>query len=274
LTFDISILVVVALLFFLLAGILMLVTFYISYRRKSFRNKKKTIKALLDATISEHLLAALDDEDVDNVTAIPDDIRRLMSQRFNRNLMIAELVTARKSFSGKAGNSIQSFYEQLKLNHHSGRKLFSGQWHVRARAIQELSIMQQRQYWKHIYRLTNHKNDHLRMEAQAGVIRLLGFSGLRFLNVTTHTISEWQMINLLQLLKDIPAGDFKGVDRWLRSSNPYVVAFALKIISKFRKYELHDEVIACLMNSNPLIKNQALKTITVLGLDENIEMIA
>jgi hypothetical protein len=28
------------------------------------------------------------------------------------------------------------------------------------------------------------------------------------------------------------------------------------------------------MNSNPLIKNQALKTIAVLGLDENIEMTA
>lgn len=248
----------------LLTVLLSALTFWISYRREKFRNKRQQLAALISATITTYLLSA-ENERGEVVAA---DTHLLMQQKFNRGVMANALVTARKSVSGKAGQAVIHLYEQLGLPADAAKRLRSRQWHIRAGAVQELSIMQQKTYWKQIYKLTNHANEHLRREAQAGVVRLLGFSGLRFLRVTTHYLTEWQQINLLHLLRDIPVHDFQGMDRWLLSQNPSVIVFTLKLATKFRRYELINEITTCLQHTFPAVRMQAAATIRALGIDE------
>ena len=235
--------------------------FFYSSRRKKFREQKAAIKLLVAQVVSQQIMLAMDDEQTPEDDQLLLEVDKLCHNKYNRKTIINELILARRNFSGKAGEVIQSLYEQWQLFKDSEQKLKSYRWHLKAKGIQELSLMQQRQYWKNIYRLTNHSNDLVRMEAQAGVIRLLGFIGLRFLNVANYQITEWQQINLLHLLQGFPAGEFQGTNRWLQSPNNSVVSFALKLTATFRRYELHHLVVRCLEHPAPAVRLQAVKTL-------------
>lgn len=248
-------------LFAALTGITILYVFFFSSRRKKFRQQKARIKALIAPLISESILQDMDNDQPATDGPQLQEILQLCQNKYNRKTIINELVLARKSFSGQAGEAIQTLYEKWQLHKDSEQKLKSFRWYLKAKGIQELSFMQQKEFWKNIYRLTDHPNEHVRMEAQAGVIRLLGFIGLRFLNVASHQITEWQQINLLRLVQNFPPGDFKGMNRWLQSPNRSVVDFTLKLVATFRRYELHALVVDCLQHADLSVRIQAVKTL-------------
>lgn len=222
--------------------------------------KKAAVKDVATEFITEQIM--LEKEmDSDGKLSIPSSVNSLLKDSFSRNVLITELVNARKNFSGSTADTLQQLYEQLQLNKDSQSKLKSFSWHVRAKGIQELSQMQQKEHWKSIYRLTDNRNEYVRMEAQAAIIRLLGFVGLRFLTVATYPITEWQQVNLLRLLEQFPAEDFRGIEKWLLSPNYSVVEFALKLVSVFRRYDMHDLVVKQLQHPRASVRLQAVKTL-------------
>jgi len=263
--FQHSLLLDLSVIFFITTAVLLLTALLISYRREKFRNKKLSIDDLISSTITAFLLSEADEIDMEMVAP---GIHLLSNSSFNRKMMAKALVTAKKNLSGKAGESVVKLYERLGLHTDAAKKVKSRRWHVRAAAIQELSIMNQHAYWKPIYKLTAHSNEYVRMEAQAGIVRLLGFPGLRFLNTAAHHLTEWQQINLLHLLKDIPVRDFQGIDRWLFSANPTVAIFALKLAARFRRYELLEAVAACREHADASVRAQTIKCLQSLDFEE------
>lgn len=235
--------------------------FFLSMLRERYREQKKQIKEMIEPFISNTILRSMETGAAPSVPDIPAHISELCRNKFNRKILINELILVRKNFSGEVGDNIRLLYEQLGLHKDSEEKLKSYKWHIKAKGIQELSLMQQKQHWKSIYKLTNNSNEHVRMEAQAAIIRLTGFVGLRFLNEVTYQITEWQQVNLLRLLQNFPAVDFKGIERWLKSSNTSVVVFALKLAAIFRRYELHDLITECLSHQDEAVRLQAIKTL-------------
>ena len=104
--------------------------------------------------------------------------------------------------------------------------------------------MEQRKQVARIYRLTNAPNEILRMEAQAAIVQLYGFEGLRFLDILVRPLSEWQQIHLLRLLSRTPGTPSGKLREWLRSSNPTVRDFARKLTAEHhpRAMMLPDEL--------------------------------
>ncbi|MBO9634572.1 MAG: HEAT repeat domain-containing protein [Chitinophagaceae bacterium] len=240
----------------------MLYCFYYSARRKKFRDQKEAIKQLIDPYISQSVLMSLETEETNLRLPGFDELQQKCKEAYNRKVIIDELVLARKNLAGQAAEIIEQLYTSLQLQLDSEHKLHSYKWFKKAKGIQELSFMSQRRYWKDIYKLTNHSNEYVRMEAQSGIVRLVGFIGLRFLNSATYQISEWQQVNLLYLLESLPITEFQGIERWLHSNNKSVVIFALKLIASFRRYEQHHLVVKCLQNPEPEIRQQAIKTLS------------
>ncbi|MDR3716834.1 MAG: HEAT repeat domain-containing protein [Puia sp.] len=186
-------------------------------------------------------------------------VSRWLKRSYFRQFLLDEMITAKKSFSGNAAENLVRLYNQLRLERLSLTKLSSLKWHIRARCIQELAAMDQKDQVGKIYRLTNHPNEFIRMEAQSAIVHFYGFEGLRFLDVVSQPISEWQQIQLLaQLPKTLGAG-LKGMESWLKSSNSSVISFALKLARIHRRFELHDAVAGCLDHHNPAVRIQALK---------------
>jgi len=231
------------------------------YLRKRNFFYKKEINQQLEAWITK---AILDEPDkVEQGFEIPRKFNRVLKKFNARQIVIDELVAIRKELTGAAAKNIIVLYEQLGLKKHSLNKLSSRKWHVKSKGIMELYIMDQNDTLKRIYKNTNSNNEFIRMEAQIGVIHMTGFDGLRFLDVVSYPITEWQQIKLLEQLR-LSREDGQlamHIPKWLRSKNDTVVVFTLKLADAYQQFSVHDEVVKALQHPNEMVRIQAVKTL-------------
>ena len=179
-----------------------------------------------------------------------------------RKLLTKKILLATKSFSGNSNESLKKLYIQLRLDKYVIENCNSKNWHVKAKAIQEIGIMKLNGMYDKIYKNTNHSNELVKAEAQIAIIKLVGFKGLKFLDTLTQPISEWYQMILLRELSHFDYDSFNGVDIWLKSKNTSVVIFALKLIDEYHLFELYEEVVLCINHTNEKVRLQTIKTIT------------
>ncbi len=238
---------------------LLLIGYMLIYLKivKNRRSKYQKWKNIADLLVSEAIFS----EDTDfNQAIFPIKHRTeilLKNGRFRR-ILTKELLLAKKNMSGTTGLFLQKLYLQLNLDDYALQNLLSKKWHLKAKAIQEIGIMNLNAHLSKIYRQTNNKNELVRMEAQIAVIKLIGFDGLRFLDVVSYQINDWQQIKLLSELSHLPANNFNGIENWLLSKNDSVVIFALKLIKNFHRFELYVQVEECLLHLSVNVRYQAI----------------
>lgn len=251
---------IIALSFFgiscLLIGYMMIYLKRVKNKRAKYRKWKNSAELLVrDAIFYD------DDEVVLKGFNIPNRILFLLNLVNFRKIIIKEILSAKKNLSGKSGIFIQKLYLQLGLDQYALKNLSSKSWHIKAKAIQDMGIMDLKEHLSKIYRNTNQPNEFIRMEAQIAVIKMTGFEGLRFLDVIDTPLNDWQQVKLLNELSQVKANNFSGVEKWLISSNESVIIFALKLVKNFRRLELYPQVELCLLNQCPKIRNQAIMAI-------------
>jgi len=204
------------------------------------------------------------DEDLSNSNyQIPITARaqKLMANERFRNVLVNVILSATKNISGTAENNLKKLYEQLKLQLYAVEKIADKRWYVKAKAIQELGLMNQIEYLSKIYRYTNNNKELVRMEAQLTVIKMLGFEGLRFLDVISYKLTEWNQIKLLNELSGLSDNNFTGIEKWLNSTNVSVVAFALKLARNYHRFELYNEILSCLDHEDNDVRFEAIRTL-------------
>lgn len=230
-----------------------------------FKKRRSIFQKYLHKNIEDWLGSGIIESVDKNVVALPTlKFLAVLRNPLLRQLTIDELVTLKKSFSGPASKNITHLYVQLGLKDFSMGKLKSNKWHVKAKAIQELYLMEQREALQRIYRNVNSDNEFIRMEAQIGIIHLSGFDGLRFLNVIHNPITEWQQIKLLDQLSNFPINEdilAADIPKWLQSSNHTVIIFALKLVDRYHRFGEYDNVVECLKHVDPLVRKQAISTL-------------
>lgn len=233
------------------------------YKKKKLYLYTKSIRNNLEVWISHFIL----EESFADVQ-MPAKFYRILKKPEARQVAIQELISCKKNFSGTVAQNIVQLYEHLDLRKDSVRKFRNERkWHIKARGIQELYHMDQMDFLIHIYKNTNNTNEFIRMEAQIGVINMTGFSGLRFLEVISYPLTEWQQIKLLEQLRlskqkeDLSA----KIPTWLLSKNDTVVIFALKLADEYQQFTVRDPVIDCLVHPNEKVRTQALKTLVRLA---------
>lgn len=188
----------------------------------------------------------------------PGRLQKLLPNRHFRKLMTSELLSATENMSGTAAANIRKTFYQLKLNKWTAKMLESRSWHIKAAGIQQVGIMGMQEYRPKIDKFIHNKRRLIRVEAQNTLLKLSGFEGLRFLDEATYPISEWQQIKILEELSQLPPENFTGIDKWLKSKNDTVVIFALKLSKVYYRFELYNEVLACLDHDNAEVRRQAI----------------
>jgi hypothetical protein len=231
---------------------------YLQYDKWRIR-KRSQISSVFSDLISEIILC--DNEQELQATLKADDTQLLLStharQPMARKMLCEELVKMHKSLSGIAAQNVQWMFTQLHLEDDVFQQFKSAQWHVKAKAIQQLAEMQQTQYLTKIYKAINHPNLHVRMKAQLAVVKLTGFEGLRFLNVLRYPITPWQQLSLINELSPSATIDPGKLRAWLRSENETVAELALKLMRKYQCYEMQAEITACLQSPYFWVRRQA-----------------
>ena len=238
---------------------ILLYLWIISLRAKQEAKWRSAVSSLLEEVIFYEPLESI---------IIPLAVNMLLNKKSFRCFIAAEIIKIKRSLSGDAGANLVRLYKALNLDKDVLRKLSNPKWHVKAQAVKEMAAMEQKQYTKNIFRLTNNPHDLLRIETQCALVDLYGFAGLRFLNVTLRPLSEWQQLLLLQKLPVILSEDHSSVIKWLASRESTITIFALRLISHFKCYQLHSTVVALLDHDAPEVRCEAVKCLQQIFMEE------
>ncbi|MCF3111562.1 hypothetical protein LL912_22440 [Niabella sp. CC-SYL272] len=198
---------------------------------------------------------------------LPSKFVKHLKQPNKRQFALDSLIELKKSVTGAAGDKVVALYLELGFKEDSLKKLNSVIWHRKVKGINELSVMQQEDMNARIFKLTNNRNIYIRREAQSAMFNFYGFKGLRFLNVLTQSISDWQQLNLIEQLRPLDPEPIPGLSGWLHSDNDTVVIFALRLAEIYQCFEVHEDVVCCLTHANEAVRGQAAKTLKEIADD-------
>lgn len=246
-----------------IAIIILLIFSILTYRKRREARREKLINAfglLIDKAIFWEKESAANNEE--NEFPVPRLFKEMLQKKNLRKWFIAELVKAKDNLTGGASENLKKLYMQMKFYEDSLKKLHNRRWYVKVQGIRELNLIDQQQFESDIKRLTNHGNEYVRMEAQLAMIKFKGFDGLDFLDNLTEEITPWNQIRLLDQLDEVSYHDFKGIERWLVSTNDSVIVFALKLAGIFHLFDLEAAIISCLDHENKRINIEALRTLS------------
>lgn len=252
----------------------LLITYMLFYLKavKDRRGKYRKWKNIADVLIRNAIFN--EEPEVDSIVfEIDHRTKALFKNDKFRKILNREILLAKKNMSGSTGVLLQKLYLQLSLDGYALKSLSSKKWHIKAKAIQDLGIMGLNEYLSKVYRHTNNRNELVRMEAQIAVIKLTGFEGLRFLDVVSYQINNWQQIKLLNELSYFRQKKFNGIEKWLSSANESVVVFALKLVKNFHRLELYKELASCLVHASINVRNEAIKAIEKVNDESSAEML-
>ncbi len=259
-------------LYFFLTMMILVFTFilFFSFFKRRLENKKR----LWQENVADIISGAIffENDGVEELKLKTEDENLLRNKTF-KQYFIDELIRAKKNLSGAPIANIINLYETLKLDKDSLQKIHNKKWHIKAKGIQELAIMEQVKYVKEIFRLTNDPHELVRNEAQCALVSFYGFKGLRFLNVIKYPISQWQQIQLLNYVHDLQSADPLHLKKWLGSKNNSVVTFALYLASLYDCTEVYKEVIHCLQNPGRQVKLNALDYLKKINSDDTADEI-
>lgn len=238
--------------------ILLLVLIYWNlYQRKRAFFQPQSFRTGFELWVSKLML---EEGELLKVT-VPAKFAKHLKQPNKRQFALNSLIELKKSVAGTVGDNIVKLYLKLGLKEDSIKKLNSPIWYKKVKGINELSVMKQEDMNARIFKLTNNRNKYIRREAQAAMFNFYGFKGLRFLNVLTHSLSDWQQLNLIEQLRPLDPEPIPGLNAWLHSDNATVVLFALKLAEIYQCFEVHDDVVSCLMHEREDVRGQAAKTL-------------
>ncbi len=252
----------------LMTSILIYMLCYMFYKSR-YEKKYVQWRTITDRLIQKAVFYWDDDEqEKDENTMIPVTARakKLMRRRQFRKLLTEEIQSAKKNITGTAADNLKHLYRQLQLDKYALKNLKSPLWHIKAKAIQELMLMEAKEYEDKLFPFTNHQNDFVRMEAQTAMVQFYGFAGLRFLDIISYPISNWQQIKLLQQLSLMPPADV-SFDNWFKSENNSVVVFALKLARNYHRFDLHDQILPCLDHPSSQVRLEAIQCLREIYTD-------
>jgi hypothetical protein len=191
-------------------------------------------------------------------TASPDDFRPIASDTYRRQVLIDEMIDVSINLKGEEGKKLLSLYKHLGLDRDSLARARSLRWHKKIKGFRELAFMNIRDGNDAIYKALNSSNEILRMEAQIALVRLSDRDPFEFLSHLERPFSLWEQITLHELLiqHNINVPSFA---KWLFSSNPTVVMFALRMIREFRQKDAEAGVREVLLHSDPFVRLLAVQ---------------
>jgi hypothetical protein len=195
---------------------------------------------------------------------IIDKLRICASDDFKRRIIVSTLLRLRNEISGEMADAIQKLYFQSGLISYALKRLKSKKWYVVAKGIRELTQLHVKDVEDKIVLLVNHPKKEIRKEVQLYLVTLFHFEGLKFLDVLQTQLSEWDQIQLLEVLQRFDEQEIPDINPWLKSSNESVVAFALKLAKIYNQFEVKDALIELLSHHLKKIRVDAIHVLSHL----------
>ncbi|GIZ07594.1 HEAT repeat domain-containing protein [Flavobacterium sp. UMI-01] len=254
---------------------------YLKHLRTRLRNKERIIRTYqkkYEADLIEYLYSG---DDSGTITAEQQKIitylhkcsTSALGSGLKRKIIIDTLLKLRNEISGETADAIQQLYYETGFITQASTKLKSKRWDVVARAIRELGAFGIKEVHDEIILYLNHPKQEVRREIQFYLVKLFNFEGLHFLDNYDKKLSEWDQIQLLEILQKSGNQKLPDISNWLQSSNDSVISFALKLAKIYNQFEAQEEIIALLHHPIVAIRIQATEIVSHLGIFEAVAVL-
>lgn len=245
---------------------------YLRYLRNKLRVKsslESKCQIEFESSLISYLYSGNEEEDFSiEQKKIIKELKSVTSDVFKRKVLIATLLKLRNEITGEIAESIDKLYIELGLLQYPLSKLRHKKWDVIANAIRELTLFQVKGIQSVVMKNINHPKKEVRKEMQLYLVQLFTFKGLEFLNLLQTPLSEWDQIQLLEILQKSDDQDITDIKPWLKSTNESVVSFALKLARLYNQYEVKDEIIVLLNHKSEMIRVNAIESLSHLNVLE------
>jgi hypothetical protein len=249
---------------FLLSILILII--YLKYLRTHLRSNEKireTYQMKYELHLITYLYSGNEEETISpEQQTIIDELKKDLSDSFKRSIVVATLLKLKNEISGELDESIQKLYYQTGLINFSISKLRSRKWYVVAKGVRELTQFHIKEVHDEVITLINHPKNEVRKEMQLYLVNLFSFKGLDFLDVLQTPLSEWDQIQLLEVLQRFDDQQVFDIKPWLKSSNDSVVTFALKLADIYIQFQAKEDLIELLDHKSEKIR---IELINVLG---------
>ncbi|UQD56434.1 HEAT repeat domain-containing protein [Flavobacterium sp. K5-23] len=265
----------------ILSGVfILIITFliiYLKYLRNRLRSKEriqKTYQKKYESELITYLYSGNEEEEISiEQQNIINYFKKHSNSGLKRKIIIATLLKLKNDISGEMADSIQNLYYQTELVNYPTGKLKSKSWDIIAKSIRELTQFQIKESYDAVTHHVNHPKREVRKEVQMYLVNLFYFKGLDFLNVLKSHLTEWDQIQLLEILQKFDNQHIPNINDWLKSSNDSVVVFTLKLAKIYNQFEAKDELLLLLDHQNKSIRVDAINVLAHLNAVEAIPII-
>lgn len=262
----------------LLFSVLAVVYFgVIFFFRNKFTSKTKLIserKKQLSPMISEFLfydIKSASAEDNKNYIHLKIEIRDLIKDDFNHQILSDILIDLQKDVSGETLERLYKLFKDLGLHIKAYDKLRSYRWQVVSQGIMELTRMNVTESYSFITKFINDKRGTVRKQAEMAAVTLEERGIAHFLDTTRYQISEWQQLKLMDILRNKETFEPPRFKRWLTSNNKAVVLFALRLLKYYDQNDANALLIQLVRHKNKQIKEETISCIQKFGVVEAME---
>ncbi len=251
-------------------------TLYLNHLRKRLRAKEriqKTYQKKYEGDLIEYLYSGNEED----ATVISDEQQKIITylkkcakDSLKRKIIISTLLKLRTEISGETADAIQKLYYQTGLIDYAASKLKHKKWEVIATGIKELAQFEIKEVHEDIILHINHPKKEVRKEIQMYLVKLFHFEGLDFLNILTTPLSEWDQIQLLEILQNFENQKIPDISHWLKSTNKTVALFALKLAKIYSQFEAKDEILTLLHHDDIALRIEAMEVLSHMGVVEAV----
>lgn len=225
-------------------------------KRKQLRDKYKPLFTRIlfeddSLLLDPGLLSHFDKEDLEKVR--------------HREILSDEIIHLHENFTGEAASRLELLFVKAGFHLDSIEKTRNRRWHIAAKGMRELALMNVKESFSDLTGFLNHKNDILRMEARITMMKLSSDEPLSFLDKIKEPLSAWDMANIHSMLSKMPEQMIPDFSIWLNSPNKSVVQFCILMIGAFRQQDSAGVLIHMLDHEDEKVKLSVIKALRELN---------
>lgn len=195
---------------------------------------------------------------------IIETIRKYAERSSVRKVLITCLITLIQEISGEFEQIIYDVYTQAGLKKYALKKLDDSDTYRLINGIRQLNIFHVSSALDAVKKHLNHEKQTVRNEVQLYLVNILKFKGLFFLDDLKAPLSEWNQIQILEILKNFENQDIHDISTWINSENEDVVLFALKLVRIYNLFDMQDLLIEKFIDATKEIRLQTISLLCYL----------
>ena len=247
---------------------IILLTMYLTLIRSQLRKKEKEVikfKNYYETLLVEYLYAGNENEKISEAQqSIILKLKGHVHVKSKRKIIISILYNLMNEVSGEMSESIKILYLKTGLIDYALTRLKNKNWYVIAKGIGELTRFAVEEAHDDIVKFIEHPKREVRKETQLYLVSMFRFDGLLFLNELKTPLSEWDQVQILEILQKFDNQQICDIKPWLLSTNNSVVLFALKLAQIYNQFEVKDVLMDLLSHHNKSIRICVIEVLTHL----------